>query len=81
MIKENKITKYLTFVFKGTSDSGKTGRYVVVSALTGTILGWIEFHAPWRKYWFCPLNGTAYDASCLADITNFLVELTAERKS
>jgi hypothetical protein len=64
---------YLIFEHKGKSESGKTDRWVVKSKLNpDAILGWIEWHAPWRKYWFCPVNGTAYDASCLHEIGDFL---------
>lgn len=64
---------YLIFEHKGKSESGKTDRWVVKSKLNPeAILGWIEWHAPWRKYWFCPVNGTAYDASCLHEIGDFL---------
>ena len=64
---------YLIFEHKDKSDSGKTDRWVVKNKLNpDTILGWIEWYAPWRKYWFCPINGTAYDANCLWEISEFL---------
>ena len=64
---------YLIFEHKGKSESGKTDRWVVKNKLNpDAAIGWIEWHAPWRKYWFCPVNGTAYDASCLHEIGDFL---------
>jgi hypothetical protein len=70
---------YLTFEHKGKSDSGKTDRRVVKNAQREIILGWIEWHAPWRKYWFSPVNGTAYDAKCLYEIGDFLQSQMAIR--
>jgi NADH:ubiquinone oxidoreductase subunit len=66
---------YLRFEDRGTSESGKTRRWVVSNALdTGaaTPLGWIEWKASWRKYWFCPTNQTGFDAGCLKEIAEFL---------
>jgi hypothetical protein len=63
---------YLVFEHKGTSESGKTDRWVVKNNLFDTVIGWIEWHAPWRKYWFCPVNGTGFDAGCLGCIHDFL---------
>lgn len=71
---------YLIFAYRGTSPSGKTDRWVVYSKLNPTdVLGWIEWHAPWRKYWYVPVNGTAYDASCLQQIADFLKTEMAKR--
>jgi hypothetical protein len=64
---------YLIFEHKGKSDSGKTDRWVVKNAQREIILGWIEWHAPWRKYWFCPVNGTGFDSVCMGEIANFMV--------
>ena len=70
---------YLNFEFKGTSESGKTKRWVVKNTLTDSILGWIEWKAQWRKYWFCPTNNTGFDAACLREISDFLQAETAKR--
>jgi len=70
---------YLTFEDKGTSESGKTGRWTVNNAADGAVLGWVEWKSPWRRYWFCPVNGTGFDAACLRDIEQFLTARMEER--
>ena len=70
---------YLRFVFEGTSASGKTKRWTVYGEHGGP-LGWIEWKATWRKYWFCPVNGTGYDAGCLTEIGDFLRTETQNHK-
>jgi hypothetical protein len=72
---------YLDFEDKGTSASGLTRRWVVKSKAGGILLGWIEWHAQWRRYWFCPINNTGFDAACLQEIADFLKEQMALRQS
>jgi len=69
---------YLQFEFKGTSESGKTNRWVVKNT-SGDVLGWIEWKTSWRKYWFCPVNGTGFDASCLDEISGALKAAMEQR--
>ena len=72
---------YLLFVYKGTSDSGKTKRWVVQNRQTDGLLGWIEWKASWRKYCFYPVNSTGFDEACLEEITNFLADQMIAHKS
>ena len=69
---------HLRFMYQGTSASGKTKKWIVVNA-DGTALGWIEWKAEWRRYWFCPVNGTGFDGDCLGEIKDFLGEAMQER--
>ena len=69
---------YLQFEFKGTSNSGKTNIWVVKNT-SEHILGWIEWKATWRRYWFCPTNGTGFDADCTQETTDFLRDAMAAR--
>ena len=71
---------YLRFRPNGTSASGLTRRWVVENVQTDSQLGWIEWKASWRKYWFCPLNGTGYDSVCMGEIGNFLATETQFQK-
>jgi hypothetical protein len=70
---------FLKFETRGTSPSGKTERWVVKNSKNDANLGWIEWKSSWRKYWFCPLGGTGYDASCLGEIYVFLNEQMGKR--
>ena len=35
-------------------------------------LGFIEWHAAWHLWEFCPNGGTAFSSDCLADIQDFI---------
>lgn len=70
---------YLSFEDKGTSDSGKTKRWVVHNVTNGVALGWIDWKAGWRKYTFSPLGGTTFDAGCLSEIATFLLNEMGKR--
>jgi hypothetical protein len=69
----------LTFVDAGTSESGKTRRFIVQNERTFP-LGNIQWMPSWRRYVFCPSNSTVFDASCLSEIIGKLNELMQERK-
>jgi hypothetical protein len=70
---------YLKFENKGQSPSGKIERWSVENS--GAVLGWIEWHSQWRRYWFCPLNGTGLDTACLDEISAFLKAAMAGHQS
>jgi hypothetical protein len=72
---------YLLFVYKGMSESGKTKRWLVQNRQINGLLGWIEWKAQWRKYWFCPVNNTGFDADCMEEISAFLRTETIGHKS
>lgn len=63
----------------GTSASGRTRIYKVWSTANNSFLGDVKWYSPWRRYVFYPANGVLFDAACLKDITNHLVELMANR--
>ena len=69
--------KYLTFV--EIESTGKTKRYTALS--DDTVVGNVQWYVPWRKYCYNSLNGVIYDASCLADVQDFLNQLMQEHKS
>lgn len=50
-----------------------------------TDLGWVKWHAPWRRYVFVPLNSGAwghsvFDAECLSTLATFCGSQTSQRK-
>ena len=65
---------FLDFVFLGNSDSGLTNIWSVQTALAP--LGRVQWYAPWRRYWFVPLEGTGFDAACLKEIFEFCTSQT-----
>lgn len=44
-------------------------------------LGWVDFYPHWRRFVFHPNNTTLYDAECLREISNFLENQTAARRT
>jgi len=68
--------KYLRFVDHGTSPSGKTRMWYVVSIIGDAHLGIVSWYAPWRRYVFNPADGTLYDANCLGALREFCYEQT-----
>jgi hypothetical protein len=69
---------YLTFHETGTSPSGKTKIWDVTNA-NGEVLGRVLWKASWRKYTFCSIAAT-FDASCLQEITTFLLNQMIRHK-
>ena len=63
---------FLIFEDRGTSESGKTKRWVVKSVQGSGLLGWIEYKATWRRYVFTAINTTCFDVTCLQEIALFL---------
>jgi uncharacterized membrane protein len=51
----------------------KTKRWIIRSTRNpGSILGWIEFHAPWRKYIWSMAHGVIFDIGCTEEVVEFL---------
>jgi hypothetical protein len=55
-------------------------RFVVRSKQSDSFLGYIVFHAPWRKFVFAPNPETIFDAACLGEVAGFIDERMTERK-
>lgn len=60
------------------NDGRKTDTYLVFKE-AATVLGQIQWHAPWRRYVLVPAANTIWDAQCLADIHACLKKLMAAR--
>lgn len=54
---------------------------VVTNDGIGNLLGVIRWHAPWRKYAFFPEDGTLFEQDCLQDLSQTLIDKTAEHRS
>jgi hypothetical protein len=44
-------------------------------------LGNIRWKSEWRRYWFEPSPSTGFDAACLDEISQFLKQEMAKRKT
>ena len=72
--------KYLSFIEQ--APKTKTKVFLVVNKVFNCPLGYVKWHAPWRKYcYFADFPGIVYDTGCLADIQDFINALMAERKA
>jgi hypothetical protein len=72
--------KYLTF--NELEPKPKTRQFEVKNKAYGTLLGYVNWYSPWRKYCFStiPSSGLVFDAGCLADIQDFINSLMVERR-
>ena len=73
-------TKYKYLVFKERVLPDRKTKFFYVYNKYDNYLGEASWNAPWRKYCYTSLSNVRYDASCLADIQDFLNQLMAERK-
>jgi hypothetical protein len=73
-----KQTKYLNYT--DLPSKGKT-KIIGVGNNQGMKLAYIKWEPHWRRYVLHPMHFTVYDASCLSDITDFITQLMAERKT
>ena len=60
----------------------KTEVYVVSSLkeFDTEVLAKISWYGKWRRYVFCPSEGTLFDAACLGEVKEFIDNLMKERK-
>lgn len=73
-------SQYLNFPLFGPSPSGKTSVWGV-QAKSGTELGEIRWHGPWRKYVFRTVNShSLFDGNCLRDVIALCETQTALHK-
>ncbi|HET6456308.1 MAG TPA: hypothetical protein VFI02_18025 [Armatimonadota bacterium] len=52
----------------------KTDVWEIHNNKSNDLLGYIEWHGPWRQYCFFPEAGTIFNIGCLADIDAFIRE-------
>ena len=74
------MAKWIEFEDAGTTPSGKTRVWWVVSKENRGTIGQVRWDARWRKYVFAPTGGTIYEQQCLRDIATFIEEKTCEHK-
>jgi len=63
--------KYFSVEKIGSSASGKTGIYDVVTH-SGSVIGRIGWYPGWRQYVLNPAEGSFWSSGCLADIQDCL---------
>ena len=73
-------TKWLRFEHVGNSESGKTSRWSVLSRTQGSLLGSLQWFPRWRQYTFDPADGTTFNAECLKDVAEFLLDANARHR-
>jgi len=75
---ESREYKYIRFVER--EPKPKTKVFSVESKNFDCLLGFVKWHAPWRRYCFFVEDGTFFDADCLRDIQDFINNLMIERR-
>ena len=56
----------------------KTKRWMIRGS-GGLRIGWIEFHAPWRKYIWSMVPGSIFDVNCTKEVVEFLIQHAGDR--
>ena len=83
--KETNKAEYIHFEQHGTSPTGKTKIWeVLTSDGEDTLLGHIKFYSPWHQYSFfadSPFTDLVFEKTCLRDIANFCEEQTKLQRS
>jgi hypothetical protein len=64
----------------GTSNSGLTRIFWVISRHSEAHLGDVRWFGAWRKYCFYPCSNTVYDLTCLREIADFCERSTMEKR-
>lgn len=74
-------SKYLEIIDVSQQTKKKTKDFLVKNKDNGTMLGWINWYPPFRKYAFTPSSRhIVFDPNCLKDITEKLESLMEEHK-
>ena len=73
--------KWVQFTDERPSPSGKTKGWHVRTKDGRTLLGYVFWHAPWRKYVFAPAADTIFEQDCLRDIADFVQFQTIEHRN
>lgn len=68
--------KYLRFQKEPRPANRKTDVFSCRNKTTGTELGKVKWHGPWRQYCYFPTVQAVYSAGCLRDIADFMGELS-----
>lgn len=73
------IGKYLLVEELGQPPERKTKRWQV-SSKSGSILGIITWHGPWRQYVFMPDPNCIFNTGCMEDLCTFIKEQMESRR-
>lgn len=71
---------YLVFGLQARPADRKTNVWTVNST-SGRRLGEIRWYSHWRQYAFYPAEQTIFNGDCLADLSSFCWERTAEHRT
>ena len=69
---------YISMSLSGTKP--KTQIYDVFAKGNESLLGIIQWYAPWRQYCFFPSEECVFSKGCLNDINHFIEQLMQTRK-
>jgi len=72
--------RWIAFVDRGASPSGKTRRWEVRAKQGGDVLGVVQWWPAWRRYVFQPAYPTVFEQDCMRDIAAFIERATTDHK-
>lgn len=74
------MSKWIVFVDRGLSPSGKTHGWDVVPKDGGKRIGVVYWYGPWRKYAFSAEANCVFEQDCLRDIAAFVETKTRDHR-
>lgn len=73
-------TKYKWIEFFDESNPKHKTSCFCIQNHSNEIIGWIEWHIPWRQYCLYPEDQMVFNKGCLEDINHFIKQLMDARK-
>lgn len=72
---------YIEFVALGIPPRKSTQLWNVVAKGGNGILGQVKWFSRWRKYTFFPMSNTAFEGTCMREISAFIEDRTKEHRA
>lgn len=71
---------WIELVDLGVPKGRKTKRWEVRSRQGASVLGYLQWFSPWRRYCFYPDAYAVFEQDCLREIADFIEAKTTEHK-
>lgn len=53
-------------------DKSRRHYYIITNNRSGIIIGYIQYYHFWRRYVFCPQEGSIWSADCMDFVSGFI---------
>ena len=72
---------WITFKYRGYTESGKTQIWAVEAKADGALLGQMKWFSQWRRYAFYPEPDMVFEENCLRAIAAFCETVTRTKRT